>query len=298
MACCSKVNSFWEIRIEKIKYDIICFSYGGDGPSNFALLPINQQTNFPEENGAQTASIDGHGPNKDRQEHSHCHQVQFNGDYLYVNDLGTDTVNIYNYNNTTGALRLNGDRIQTKPGAGPRHLLFHPDKPLAFVVNELDSTTNVYRTDVKAGKLELQQTITTRREDAEKRMYFKNYKKETIERYFCFHLDAKKENTPAEIHFSPDKNYLLVSNRGDDNIVIYNLNTNTNEQILSIKEHIDIQGSGPRYFTFDPTGQFLLVTNQDSNNLTCFQYKKDKGTLEFISQLANIESPQHLVFLA
>jgi len=111
-------------------------------------------------------------------------------------------------------------------------------------------------------------------------------------------LGSNKENTPAELHFSPDKKYLLVSNRGDDNIVIYNLNNTNDEQILSIKEHLDIQGSGPRYFTFDPTGNFLLVANQDSNNIICFSYKKDKGIFEFISQLVNIETPQHLVFIS
>ncbi|CAF1332397.1 unnamed protein product [Adineta steineri] len=108
---------------------------------------------------------------------------------------------------------------------------------------------------------------------------------------------SNKENTPAELHFTPDKKYLLVSNRGDENIVIYNLNEN-HDEILSIKEHLNIQGSGPRYFTFDPTGKFLLVANQDSNNLTCFSYSKDKHTFEFISQLANIESPQHLLFIS
>jgi len=146
------------------------FSYGGDGPSNFVLLPINK-SNIPEEEGAQVTSIDGHGPNKDRQDHSHCHQVQFYQGYLYVIDLGTDTINVYRYNDTNGEIHLNGDRIETRPGAGPRHLLFHPDKPLAFVANELDSTTNVYRTDATIGKFELQQTITTRRSDAEKSLY-------------------------------------------------------------------------------------------------------------------------------
>jgi 6-phosphogluconolactonase len=111
-----------------------------------------------------------------------------------------------------------------------------------------------------------------------------------------FIVDSNKENTAAELHFSPDKKYLLVSNRGDENIVIYNLNDN-NDQVLSVKEHLDIQGSGPRYFTFDPTGNYLLVANQNSNNLVCFSYKKDKGTFEFLSQLVNIESPQHMVFI-
>jgi len=118
------------------------------------------KSNLPEENNAQVTTIDGHGPNNDRQDHSHCHQVQFYQGYLYVIDLGTDTINVYHYNDTNGEVRLNHDRIHTRPGAGPRHLLFHPDKPLAFVCNELDSTTCVYRIDAK---LEHQQTITTRR---------------------------------------------------------------------------------------------------------------------------------------
>jgi 6-phosphogluconolactonase len=251
-------------------------NYGADGSSNFVLLPINK-SNFPEEKGAQVTSIDGHGPNSDRQDHSHCHQVQFYQGYLYVIDLGTDTINVYHYNQTTGEVRLNGDRIKTRPGAGPRHLLFHPDKPLAFVSNELDSTTNVYRIDAAIGKFEHQQTISTRRPEDEK--------------------NSTKENTPAELHFSPDQKYLLVSNRGDENLVIYNLN-DSNDQILSVKNHLNIQGSGPRYFTFDPTGKFLLVANQNSNNLICFSYNQTQGTFQFLSQLANIESPQHILFIS
>jgi 6-phosphogluconolactonase (cycloisomerase 2 family) len=94
--------------------------------------------------------------------------VQFYQGYLYVIDLGTDTINVYHYNDTNGEVRLHRDRIQTSPGAGPRHLLFHPDKPLAFVCNELASTINVYRIDAAIGQLELQETIPTRRPEDEK----------------------------------------------------------------------------------------------------------------------------------
>ncbi|CAF1266627.1 unnamed protein product [Rotaria sordida] len=247
-------------------------NYGGSGSSNFVLLPLNK-SHIPEENNAQIISIDGRGPNHDRQSHSHCHHVKFYQNYLYIIDLGTDTINVYRYDDTNGQAHLHCDRIKTQPGAGPRHICFHPDKSLAFVSNELDSTTNVYRIDPIIGKLEHQQTITTR------------------------HREDEKENTPAELQLTPDKKYLLVSNRGDENIVIYNINDNNN-QVLSIKEHLDVHGSGPRYFTFDPTGHFLLVTNQNSNNLTCFSYNRSKDTFEFISQLVNIESPQHIVFIS
>lgn len=91
--------------------------------------------------------------------------------------------------------------------------------------------------------------------------------------------------------------YLLVSNRGDENLVIYHLN-DTKEQILTVKDHLNIQGSGPRYFTFDPTGHFLLIANQNSNNIICFSYNKDQGTLDYLSQLVNIQNPQHILFIS
>lgn len=249
------------------------FSYGEFHGSNFVLLPLDE-SKTPSEKDVRITCIEGHGPNPDRQIHSHCHQVKFSQNYLYVIDLGTDTINAYDYNDPNGEIRLIHDRIRTQPGAGPRHILFHPEKPYAFVCNELDSTTNVYRIDATKGIFELQQTITTRRDD-----------------------DKNKENYPAELQLTPDHKFLLVSNRGDENIVIYNLDYNA-KQILSIKEHFDIHGSGPRYFTFDPTGHFLLVANQHSNNLTCFSYHKSNGTFEFISQLVNIQSPQHIAFIS
>lgn len=144
------------------------FSYGETGSASFALLPINS-SHYPDEKGAQVVTIDGHGPNTKRQDHSHCHQVQFHHNYLYGIDLGTDTISVYRYDQTTGELHLNGDRIRTEPGAGPRHLLFHPNQPLAFVCNELNSTTNVYRIDAAKGSFTHQQTIGTRRPDDEKR---------------------------------------------------------------------------------------------------------------------------------
>ncbi|CAF1453818.1 unnamed protein product [Rotaria sordida] len=250
-------------------------NYGGRGISNFVVFPLNN-SNLPEEKDAQINTIDGHGPNSDRQDHSHCHQVLFHQDYLYVTDLGTDTLNVYHFNDANGNVSLVGNRIKTEAGAGPRHIIFHPNKSLVFLCNELNSTTNVYRINASCEQFECLQTIKTRRQEDEN--------------------DSTKENYPAELQFTPDDKYLLVSNRGDENLVILNINENNNE-ILSIKEHLDCRGSFTRYFTFDPTGTFLLIANQKSNNLICFSYNKDNGTYNFVSQLDNIQNPQHIVFL-
>jgi 6-phosphogluconolactonase (cycloisomerase 2 family) len=84
-----------------------------------------------------------------------------------VVDLGTDTVSSYRFNATNGEAQLVGDRVKTAPGAGPRHIIFHPNKPLAFVCNELNSTVNVYRVNASLGQLEQLQTIKTRRQEDE-----------------------------------------------------------------------------------------------------------------------------------
>ncbi|CAF1191930.1 unnamed protein product [Rotaria sordida] len=141
-------------------------NYGHQGTSNVVLFPLNN-LNLPEEKNAQINTIDGRGPNPDRQDHSHCHQVLFYQNYLYVVDLGTDTLNIYRFNNVNGEVSLIGNRIKTEAGAGPRHMIFHPNKSLAFLCNELNSTTNVYRINASCEQLEYLQTIKTRRQEDE-----------------------------------------------------------------------------------------------------------------------------------
>jgi 6-phosphogluconolactonase len=142
------------------------FSYGYKGKSNFVFFPLND-SRLPEEKGAQINTIDGRGPHPDRQDHSYCHHALFHKGYVYVADLGTDTISVYRFNDTNGEASLVGDRIKTEAGAGPRHIIFHPNKPLAFVCNELNSTTNVYQTDASLGQLKLLQTIKTRRQEDE-----------------------------------------------------------------------------------------------------------------------------------
>lgn len=242
-----------------------CSSYGDRGPANFVLLKLDEN-HFPDENNVQIDTIEGHGPHSARQDRSHCHQVQFDANHLYGIDLGTDTINVYQY---MDGLKLSRSRISTAPGAGPRHLLFHHhhhQDDFAYVVNELDSTTNVYRF---GSNVELLQSITTRDSTTQ-----------------------NNENAPAELQLTSDGKYLLVSNRGDDNIVVYSID----QGLLKIKESLNIRGSAPRYFTFDPTGQFLLVANQNSNDLICFRYDSNEGSFQFVSHLNNLVIPQHILF--
>lgn len=152
----------------------LSFSYGHEGTSNVAIFPLDS-TKSTDGSGGQTTSIEGNGPHASRQDHSHCHQVLFDQQFLYVVDLGTDTLSVYRFDPENGQLTLHGQRIRTEPGAGPRHFVFHPDLPLMFLANELNSTMNVYRVDRSQGQLDFLQTISTRREQDLLGEYFRSF---------------------------------------------------------------------------------------------------------------------------
>ena len=57
---------------------------------------------------------------------------------------------------------------------------------------------------------------------------------------------------------------------------------------LRLKGFEPVQGKGPRYFTFDPSGKFLLVANQLSDNITIFRINKETGML---TPSGNIDIP-------
>ena len=82
----------------------------------------------------------GNGPNTDRQESAHAHEVYALGSTLVVPDLGTDKVHRYRVGNG----RLSDDGHATLPsGSGPRHVELHPSLPRLYVLNELGNTVDV-----------------------------------------------------------------------------------------------------------------------------------------------------------
>ncbi|TXH20253.1 MAG: lactonase family protein, partial [Chitinophagaceae bacterium] len=90
----------------------------------------------------------GKGPNNDRQEKPHVHYAAFtnNNKYIAVNDLGIDQVALYPIHLTTGAIdEADAIKVKTKPGAGPRHIAFHPTKNFMYLIEELSASVAVYK---------------------------------------------------------------------------------------------------------------------------------------------------------
>eukprot|EP00729_Bicosta_minor_P025928 gene25928-15133_t len=85
------------------------------------------------------------------------------GDACFIPELGCDAVFQYKYNSETGILTPNGTAAVKTPGAGPRHMVFHPTLPVVYVINEMHSTVSVYNYDAVSCTLasELQTDVST-----------------------------------------------------------------------------------------------------------------------------------------
>ena len=172
----------------------------------------------------------------------HPHFVGFDpsGRFLLAPDRGTDRTHIYRLDLASGKLLLNNPAFaRSRPGAGPRHLAFHPAKPWAYVCDELDSTVTAYVWDSARGELKPFQVIPTLPED------------------------YVGGNTTAEIQFAPSGHYLYVSNRGHNSIVIFSVDQASGR--LSPIGWESTRGRTPRFFGLDPTGRLLYAANLDSD---------------------------------
>lgn len=196
----------------------------------------------------------GKGPDK-RQASPHVHATVFSPDnrFVLVNDLGIDKIMVYRFNAHTSFVQLVAE-APVEAGSGPRHLVFHPKKEFVYLLNELKGTVNVFRYHTKNGSLVPVQTISSLEKD--------------------FNGFAGS----ADIHLSADGKFLYASNRGDaNNIAIYKVNKK--EGTLALIAHQPVLGKAPRNFSIDPSGKFLLVANQDTDEIVVFIRNKKTGLL-------------------
>lgn len=212
----------------------------------------------------------GKGPNAKRQEKAHLHMVQFSPDqkYLLGTDLGSDKV--YSYvltENVEKPLELKVTN-EVKSGSGPRHFTFSKDGKKMYLLQELDGTLSVY--DYKKGKLKLLQ---------EQSVLAPNF---------------KGKFTAADIHISPDQKFLYATNRGDSNDISCFKILKSGK--LEFVERVPTLGNGPRNFAIDPSGNFLLVGHQYTNNVIIFKRDKETGKLTDTGKKMELCSPVCLVF--
>lgn len=237
---------------------------------NVTMLPINEQGELTDE--ACMQQNEGElGPNASRQEkpHAHCIIPMPDSPYACAVDLGIDAIVVYRYDTEQLTLTPHS-QTEVKGGAGPRHLIFHPALDVSYVMNELDSTITLLKTDKELGELTVGQNITTLPEGFE------------------------GSNYPADIHLSPSGLYLYGSNRGHDSIVVFSVDQASGD--LSPIQHISSGGEFPRNFVISPDGRYLLSANQNTGNIVVFHIDEESGLLTKTDQALQLKSPVCLKF--
>lgn len=233
-----------------------------------AILPV-----LPDGKLGEAVAVDQHHgtPSNGAGQSPHAHAVVFSPDnrYLLSADLGLDKIFVYHFDAASGALNAADPPFASLArGSGPRHLVFHPSGLAVYVVNEIADNVSVFRYDPASGSLNDAQTLPAQ--------------------------DGR--STGAEIGVALSGMQLYVSNRGRD--TISRLAVDPDRYLLTPLESTPTLGKTPRSFTLDPTGTFLIVANQDSDNLAVFSVHPHTGELQPAGPLVtNIKQPSCVVFV-
>lgn len=248
---------------------LVVANYTSGGVSAF---PIEQNGSIGQLGSLMTA--EGSSVNKDRQEGPHAHEAVISRDNerVYVPDLGLDKIRIYRLEPAAGKLTPNEPPfVSVEAGHGPRHIIFDSKGEHAYVINELKPLVSVFSHDASNGNLKLIQTVPT------------------------IPADFTKENTGAEIRLDHSGKFLYTSNRGNDSLQVFAIDSATGK--LNQVQNISTEGKDPRGFALDPTGRFLFAGNQNSNNLVVFKVDSQTGKLTATGQKFDVPSPVDVLFV-
>ncbi len=235
---------------------------GGDGPAHLSL-DTSDRFVFAANYGGGSISVlpvqQGGGLSPPIQTlavgaQAHMILVDPSDRYVFVPCKGSDYIAQFLFDRATGKLTPNAvPHVPTAPGAGPRHLAFHPNGRFAYLINELDNTLSAYAFDSATGTLKAIETQST------------------------LPAGFAGKDTAAEVWVHPSGAWLFGSNRGDDSIVVFALDPTNGTMIFN--GHTKTGGRSPRDFALDPTGSFLYVANQDSGDVVPFRFDARRGTL-------------------
>jgi len=205
--------------------------------------------------------------NKERQEKSHVHQSVFSPghDYIFFPDLGADKIRCFQFDkNKEKPLQPAAVPFtRTIPGAGPRHMTFHPNGKFTYCIEEILGMIDVYA--------------------------YSNGRLDSIQRISMHEESFAGPYSAADIHISGDGKFLYASNRGtENNLAIYAIQKNGSLKSIGYQSTF---GEIPRNFSISPNGKFLIVAHQNSGNIVVFERNAKTGLLKKTGTDIKVEGP-------
>lgn len=242
--------------------------------ATLTIFPI--QANGALSPACQVIQHEGHSVFSPNQDRAHAHSILPDpaNRFVLAADLGMDQVRIYRFDPTNGQLAFHGSAVM-RPGAGPRHIVFHPNQRWVYISNELDSTVTAFEWDTQAGNLAEMGTLPT---------------------LPLFPADVEAPaNAVADLHLTPDGRFLYVSNRGHNSLARFAVDAASGA--LTPLGHTPSGGNGPRGFAISPDGRRLLCAHQFTNNVFVFEIDQQSGDLHPIGEKINVPAGVCVKFL-
>jgi len=239
------------VSLDKTGRYIFVANYDGGNIAAYALRPdggIGDWTAFVQHTGSSV--------HPQRQTHAYAHATVTDptNRFVLVPDLGVDKLFVYRFDQSAGALEANDPPFaQIAPGSGPRHVRFHPNGRVVYLINEMASSIVVFDWNASTGELTPRQTISTLPDD------------------------FAGPSACAEIEVHPNGRFVYAANRGHDSLAVFAIDQTTGD--LTLAQHVSSSGRTPRNFAFDPSGQWMICTNHDSNNAVVFRVDPSTGRL-------------------
>jgi 6-phosphogluconolactonase len=250
------------VEVDKTGKWVIAGNYSS---GSLSVLPVRAGGGVDQP--TTTIQHNGSSVNKERQDkpHVHCTLLSKDNKFLFVPDLGMDKVMIYAFDAKTGKLSAAKQPFaKSIDGSGPRHFTFHPNNKYAYLVEELSGTVETF--------------------------IYNNGTLKNIQRISTMPAGDTSFAGSADIHVSPDGKFLYASNRANANtITIFKINPLTGK--LTFVAHQSTMGQTPRNFNFDPSGNFLLVANQNSDQVVIFKRNTISGLLTDTGKRIDVGKP-------
>lgn len=232
--------------------NIISFPTKSDGS-------LGEAASFFQHAGSSVDPVRQKGPN------AHCLVVSPDNRFAFAADLGIDQVLGYRLEPASAKLTPNQPAfVKSPPGAGPRHLTFHPNGRYVYVINELKNSVTLFDYDSASGTLKERQTIPT------------------------LPADFKGVSHCADLKITPDGRFLYGTNRGHDSIAAYRLADDGQLTLIAIEPSL---GKGPQNLLITPDGKLLLCANMPGNSLSLFKINETTGGLKSVGTPVSQTSP-------
>jgi len=209
---------------------------------------LGEAASFFQHSGSSIDPARQKGPN------AHCFVISPDNKHAFAADLGIDKIMIYTLDATKAKLTPNEAQPFAKltPGSGPRHLTFHPNGKLVYVINELANTVTVFDWNAAEGTLKEKQSIAT------------------------LPADFTGKSYTADLKITPDGKHLYGTNRGHDSLASYRIADDGTLSLLAIQPS---GGKGPQNLLVTPDGKWLLCANMPGNNVVVFKIDATSGSI-------------------